>query len=73
MKATTSVTIIAYRQSIKLYLNGTLTQEHTSNGMRVYGNATLYTSAPWTTPAIANLNNLTLVPYSRVPFKSQPT
>lgn len=62
--ATTTVSIIAYRQSIKLYLNGSLSQQFPSYGFRSYGTASLYTSTPWSSAAVAHLGGLSLVPYS---------
>ena len=56
--------MIAYRTSIKLYLNGTLSQTFTTSGWRYSGKAFLYTSNPWYAPAFANLADLSLVSYS---------
>jgi len=60
LSAATNVSIRAYRQSIQLFLNGSLAQSYTTGDWRVSGDAYLYVSDPWYTPVMARVGGLSL-------------
>ena len=61
---TTNVRVEAVGSDFLLFLNNTLDSQVTIKGKRQSGDATIYVSNPWNTPALANIGSIQMKPIS---------
>ena len=57
LNAITNVRVEAFGRDVVLYLNNTLDAKVTVSADRIFGEATLYVSNPWYTPASASFGS----------------
>ncbi len=58
LNAITNVRVEAVGRNLFLYLNNSLDTKVTVSAQRIFGEATLYISDPWHTPAQANIGSI---------------